>query len=142
MKECTATWKFCTSDHCKTHISVPPSSLPIVPPIPCNVQGNRTPHTDALSRGALAGLTLAHSRGHVFRSLLEGVAMGTRLILDTMGAAGYRPSTINIAGGATRSELWLQIHADVAGVPFVLTAQPEAPMLGCAILASGGAVIQ
>jgi sugar (pentulose or hexulose) kinase len=105
------------------------------------MQGNRTPHTDALSRGALAGLTLAHGRGHVFRSLMEGVAFGTRLILDTMAKAGFKPSRIAIAGGATRSPLWLQIHADVCGVPFVLTSQPEAPMLGCAILVGGGHVM-
>ncbi|KAJ9524594.1 hypothetical protein QJQ45_024192 [Haematococcus lacustris] len=100
-------------------------------------QGNRTPHTDALSRGALTGLTLAHTRGHIFRAIMEGVAFGTRLILDTMySAGGYRPDSIAIAGGATRSELWLQIHADAVGVPFVLTTQPEAPLLGCAILAA------
>uniref|UniRef100_A0A7S0RG04 Glycerol kinase n=1 Tax=Chlamydomonas leiostraca TaxID=1034604 RepID=A0A7S0RG04_9CHLO len=99
-------------------------------------QGNRTPHTDAASRGALVGLTLAHGRGHVMRSLMEGVACGTRLILDTMSRAGYTPTSVAIAGGATRSPLWLQIHADVCGVPFVLTRQPEAPLLGCAILAA------
>ncbi|GAX74637.1 hypothetical protein CEUSTIGMA_g2085.t1 [Chlamydomonas eustigma] len=99
-------------------------------------QGNRTPHTDALSRGALVGLTLKHSRGHVFRCLMEGIAFGTRLILETMSAQSYCPESIAIAGGATKSLLWLQIHADVCNVPFVLTKDIEAPMLGCAILAS------
>ena len=56
-----------------------------------------------------------------FRSLMESVAFGTRLILDTMEAQGYRPDSIAIAGGATRSALWLQMHADVCNVPFVLT---------------------
>jgi sugar (pentulose or hexulose) kinase len=42
-----------------------------------HTQGNRTPHTDPLSRGALAGLTLKHGRGHVFRALVEGVCFGT-----------------------------------------------------------------
>jgi hypothetical protein len=73
-----------------------------------HLQGNRTPYTDAMSRGAFAGLTLAAGRGHMFRSAMEGVAMGTRLILDTMAAAGYVPDSIAIAGGATRSPLWLQ----------------------------------
>jgi sugar (pentulose or hexulose) kinase len=76
------------------------------------LQGNRTPYTDALSRGALSGLTLAHTRGHVFRAVLEGVAKGTRLILDTMAQAGYRPDSITIAGGAARSPLWLQVSED------------------------------
>ena len=52
---------------------------------------------------------------------MESVAFGTRLILDTMEAQGYRPDSIAIAGGATRSALWLQMHADVCNVPFVLT---------------------
>ncbi|GLI64537.1 hypothetical protein VaNZ11_007831 [Volvox africanus] len=99
-------------------------------------QGNRTPHTDARSRGALAGLTLKHGRGHMFRALLESVAAGTALILRTMSSAGYRPGSITVAGGAARSELWLQIHADMCGLPLRLTRCAEAPMLGCAILAA------
>ncbi len=99
-------------------------------------QGNRTPHTDAGSRGVLLGLTLAHGRGHIFRALLESVAFGTRLILDTMRARGFVPSSITIAGGAARSPLWLQIHADVTGLPLVVTKCGEAPALGCAALAA------
>ncbi|GFR48094.1 hypothetical protein Agub_g9774 [Astrephomene gubernaculifera] len=99
-------------------------------------QGNRTPHTDALSRGVLAGLTLKHGRGHVFRALMESVAAGTAVILRTMRAAGYTPECITLAGGAARSELWLQIHADMTGLPLRLTRCADAPMLGCAILAA------
>ncbi|GLC45809.1 hypothetical protein PLESTB_001153500 [Pleodorina starrii] len=99
-------------------------------------QGNRTPHTDALSRGALVGLTLKHGRGHVFRALLESVAAGSALILRTMSSAGYRPQSITLAGGVARSPLWLQIHADMCGLPLRLTRCGDAPMLGCAILAA------
>ncbi|PNH06036.1 Ribulokinase [Tetrabaena socialis] len=99
-------------------------------------QGNRTPYTDPLSRGALAGLSLKHGRGHVFRAFMESVAAGTALILRTMAAAGYRPDSITLAGGAARSELWLQMHADMSGVPLRLTRCADAPMLGCAILAA------
>ena len=102
-------------------------------------QGNRTPHVDALSRGAISGLTLKHSKAHVFRAILEGVCCGTRLIFETMTRAGYEPKEVVIAGGATRSELWLQIHADVTGVPHVVTECSDAPALGCAILAAVGA---
>ena len=100
-------------------------------------QGNRTPHTDATARGCFVGFTLLHGRGHMWRAVLEGVAFGTRLILDTMREAGaFVPERIVIAGGAARSPLWLQIHADVTGVPLVVTSCGEAPALGCAILAS------
>jgi len=101
-------------------------------------QGNRTPHTDPRSRGVITGLTLKHREEHLFRAALEGVAFGSELILQTMREAGFRPEEVVIAGGATRSELWLQIHADVSGMPFTLTECPDAPMLGSAILAAVG----
>jgi pentose-5-phosphate-3-epimerase len=103
-------------------------------------QGNRTPHTDARSRGAVAGLTLAHGPGHLHRSLLEAVCFGTEAVLEAMRAAGFRPSALSVAGGATRSPLWLQMHADVSGLPLsVPCGASDAPALGCAILAAAAA---
>jgi ribulokinase len=102
-------------------------------------QGNRTPHTDPASRGAFMGLTLAHGRGHMFRAAIEGVAYGTELIFESMRNNGYSPNELVICGGATRSDLWLQIHADVSGKPLTLTKVPDAPALGSAILAAVGA---
>jgi sugar (pentulose or hexulose) kinase len=84
-------------------------------------QGNRTPHTDAHSRGAITGLTLRHGRGHVFRALLESICFGTEHIFETMRANGYSPTSVTVAGGATRSPLWMQIHADISNIPFILT---------------------
>ncbi|MEO1688637.1 MAG: FGGY-family carbohydrate kinase, partial [Pseudomonadota bacterium] len=101
-------------------------------------QGNRTPFTDPHSRGALVGLSLAHTPGHVFRALVEGVCLGTRLTVDQFGDA-FRPSRIVVAGGATNSPLWLSIHASTLGAPIERTEAPEAPLLGCAILAAHGA---
>jgi ribulose kinase len=104
-------------------------------------QGNRTPHTDPASRGVLLGLTLRHGRAHIFRAILEGVAFGTRAVLEAMAARGFTPTRIVIAGGAARSSLWLQITADVTGLPLCLTRCGEAPALGAAALAAvcGGA---
>lgn len=99
-------------------------------------QGNRTPHTDPLSRGAILGLSLKHGRAHIFRAIIEGVAFGTEAIFKAMRAAGYEPNEFRICGGATRSELWMQIHADVSGIPLTLTEVPDAPALGSAILAA------
>lgn len=70
-----------------------------------------------MSRGALVGLTLKHSRAHIFRSLIESVCFGTELIFEAQRKAGYSPRSITIAGGVTRSPLWLQIHADVSNLP-------------------------
>ena len=102
-------------------------------------QGNRTPHTDPLSRGALVGLTLAHSPAHVFRAIIEGVCFGTRAILDSMGSAGFSPDSITLGGGAAASDLWVQIHADTAELPVTVPEAREVPNVGCAVLAAYGA---
>lgn len=101
-------------------------------------QGNRTPYTDPLSRGALTGLTLKHTPAHVYRALVEAVCFGTRLIVETFGEA-FQARRIVVAGGATRSPFWLQVHADTLGLPLQLTEEPEACALGSAILAATGA---
>lgn len=102
-------------------------------------QGNRTPYTDPLSRGVISGLTLKHGPAHLFRAIIEGVCYGTELIFAAMRENGFEPAEIAVCGGATRSELWLQTHADVSGIPLNLTAVADAPSLGSAILAAVGA---
>ncbi|MEO1838282.1 MAG: FGGY-family carbohydrate kinase, partial [Candidatus Lambdaproteobacteria bacterium] len=72
---------------------------------------------------------------------IEGVAFGSELILESMRTNGFFPESIVVSGGATRSELWLQIHSDVSNLPLTLTKNPDAPLLGCAILATVGAGI-
>eukprot|EP00536_Pseudo-nitzschia_multiseries_P002107 jgi/Psemu1/294700/fgenesh1_pm.28_\ len=99
-------------------------------------QGSRTPVTDPLQRGALLGLTLSHTRAHIWRALMESVCFGTRACLEGLENAGHGCDEIVIAGGATRSDLWLQMHADVTGKPVVVCEFADAPLLGCAILAS------
>ena len=102
-------------------------------------QGNRTPYTDPLSRGAITGLSLHHTAAHLFRAMLEGIGFGTRAIIDRMAEAGCGAAEITAGGGATRSPLWLQIHADTAGLPVVVPEVAEAPSLGAAVLAAVGA---
>lgn len=101
-------------------------------------QGNRTPYTDPLSRGAIVGLTLAHGMPHLFRAAIEGICLGTRAILDRMAEAGFHATEIVVGGGAARSELWLQIHADTAGLPVRVPDTAEPALLGAAILAQVG----
>ncbi len=118
---------------------LPPGSENLI--VQEHFQGNRTPHTDPKSRGAFHGLTLKHGREHLFRAAIEGVAFGSELILESMRTNGFFPESIVVSGGATRSELWLQIHSDVSNLPLTLTKNPDAPLLGCAILATVGAGI-
>ncbi|WP_395661012.1 ribulokinase [Aestuariivirga sp.] len=116
--------------------AIPPGSEGLL--VLDHFQGNRTPYTDALSRGAITGLTLKHTPAHVFRAIIEGICLGTRLITDSFGEA-FTPKRIVLAGGASNSPLWLQIHADTIGAPIELTEVADAPALGCAILAAHGA---
>ena len=104
-------------------------------------QGNRTPHTDPLARGMFWGLSLSHTPGHVFRSIIEGICYGTEDIFRTMRRHGSQPSECVVAGGPTKSELWMQMHADVSNVPVSLTRESEGPVLGSAMLAAVGAGI-
>lgn len=102
-------------------------------------QGNRTPYTDPLSRGAILGLTLAHEKHHLFRATMEGIGFGTRAILDAFARAGYETVEMTVGGGASASDLWMQIHADTSGLPIRIPASPDAPSAGSAVLAAHGA---
>jgi xylulokinase len=79
--------------------------------------GERTPIFDPQARGAWVGLSLRHSRGHLYRSILEAVAFGVRHNIATMAAAGAEPARLVAVGGGTRDELWTQIVSDVTGLP-------------------------
>lgn len=97
-------------------------------------QGNRTPLRDPLSRGVIVGLSLRHRRGHLVRAIFEACAFGTRQVLETLREAGVEVHELRACGGATKSRLWLQIYADVCGVPLILTRVREASVLGSAIV--------
>jgi ribulokinase len=102
-------------------------------------QGNRTPHTDSLARGAVWGLSLQSSRGSFFRALMEGIAYGMQDILEVFGKHNVHVARIIASGGATRSPLFMQIYADVLGMPIYTTREPEASLLGSAVVAAVGA---
>ena len=103
------------------------------------LSGERTPHADPDARGAFIGMTLAHGRGHLTRSVLEGVAFGLKDNLDLMGSVGLEHvDQIRISGGGTRSPIWRQILADVLGVELVSVETSEGAALGAALLAGVG----
>ena len=102
-------------------------------------QGNRTPYTDSEARGMMWGLSLSHGPGHVFRAILEGICYGTEHIFRTMREHEFEPKEIVAAGGPLESDFWMQMHADVSGLPISFTRVGDAPALGSAILASVGA---
>jgi FGGY-family pentulose kinase len=104
-------------------------------------QGNRTPHTDPLTRGMIWGLSLSHGPGHVFRAIMEGICYGTENILRTFRSRDLEPRSIVASGGPAKSDLWMQMHADVSNVPISFARVSEGPVLGSAMLAAVGAGI-
>ncbi len=101
--------------------------------------GERTPHADPDARGAFVGLSVRHSRAHLTRAVLEGVAFGLRDGLELMGAAGVPlPGQLRASGGGTRSPLWRQIVSDVLGVALVSVGTAEGAAFGAAVLAAVG----
>ena len=116
---------------------LPPGSVGLV--MLDHFQGGRSPRPDADSRGAIVGLSLAHTQAHLFRAAVESVCLGTQAVLETMQGHGLPITQMTIVGGATRSPLWLQIHADVSGLPLNVPECTDGPGLGAAILAACGA---
>jgi len=104
-------------------------------------QGNRTPYVDPEARGIMRGFSLAHTTGHVFRAIMEGIAYGSEHIFRTLRGEGYELTELVAAGGPTKSALWMQIHADVANVPIILPEVTDGPCLGSAILGAVAAGI-
>lgn len=101
-------------------------------------QGNRTPYRNPLSTGALVGLTLAHTRYHIFRAILEATAFGTRNIISTFAETSLPIRRIIACGGGTKNGLWMQILSDVTGLAIETLEETEAGSKGAAILASYG----
>lgn len=99
--------------------------------------GNRSPRADPSLRGMISGLRLsdsADSLARVYLATVQAIAHGTRHILDTMNAGGYRIKTLFASGGDARNPLFLREHADITGCRVVLPKEPEAVLLGAAIL--------
>ncbi|HEY3693216.1 MAG TPA: FGGY-family carbohydrate kinase [Pseudonocardiaceae bacterium] len=100
--------------------------------------GERTPLFDPDARGVLAGLTLRHTRGDIYRAALEATAYGVRHNLEAMRAAGGQDRRLVAVGGGTKGGLWTQIVSDVLGAPQQLPRQTIGACLGDALLAAIG----
>ena len=116
--------------------AVPPGSegLMVLP----YFSGERTPIFDIQARGLILGLTLSHTRHHLYRGVLEGVAYGVRHHFDLMAEASVVPRRLVAVGGGSQSELWTQIVSDVTGQILECVEQPVGPALADAFLAGYG----
>ncbi|MDR2440076.1 MAG: xylulokinase [Planctomycetaceae bacterium] len=103
------------------------------------LSGERTPHADPFARGCFVGLTLVHGRGHLVRSIMEGVTYSMRDSLEIFQGLGIPIKQIRASGGGSKSPFWRQIQADVFGQHVVTINSEEGPALGVALLAAVGA---
>jgi xylulokinase len=103
------------------------------------LMGERTPYLDPTARGILVGLTASHTRAHVIRAILEGVAFSLRDTFTIFQEIEVPVKTIRLGGGGARSALWQQIQADVYGQRVETVEAEEGAAYGAAILAGVGA---
>lgn len=98
--------------------------------------GERTPIHDPLAKGVIFGLDLTHTRGDIYRGVIEGIAHGTAHVIDTFRSAGQAPARVLAVGGGTRNGIWLQATSDIGGVPQILSRSSVGASLGDAFLAA------
>jgi xylulokinase len=103
------------------------------------LMGERTPHLDPNIRAGLTGLAAGHTRSHVIRAVMEGVAFSLRDTLGIFSELKVPVSRIRLGGGGARSQLWRQIQADIYHQAVETVAVEEGAAYGAAILAGVGA---
>ncbi|MEO6590025.1 MAG: xylulokinase [Pyrinomonadaceae bacterium] len=103
------------------------------------LMGERAPHLDPNARAAFVGLTASHTKAHLTRAVLEGVAFSLRDSLEIFKAAGAEISSVRLGGGGAKSPIWRQIQADVYNQTVEILEADEGAALGAAILAGVGA---
>ncbi|WP_245966692.1 xylulokinase, partial [Sphaerisporangium album] len=98
--------------------------------------GERTPLQDPDARGVIAGLTLSHTRGDLYRAALEATALGVRHNVEALHAAGAHVERVVAVGGGTRGGLWTRIVSDVTGLPQIVPTTTIGAAYGAAYLAA------
>jgi xylulokinase len=105
------------------------------------LMGERTPYLDPDARGALVGLAASHTRGHIVRAILEGVAFSLKDTFTLFDEMRVPLKNVKVGGGGGRSELWRQIQADIYGYAVEIVEAEEGAAYGAALLAGVGAGI-
>jgi xylulokinase len=100
--------------------------------------GERTPIHDTHAKGTLFGLNLTHTRGDIYRALIEGIACATNHIFQTYDEAGASPKRLMAVGGGTKNRIWLEATSNISGLPQILTEKAMGASYGNAFLAALG----
>ena len=112
-----------------------PSPLLLLP----HFAGSGTPWFDTASKGAILGLTFATGKTDLAKAVLEGLTFELRVNLDLLKEGQVAISELRAIGGGARSDLWLQLKADITGIPVAVPLITEAACWGAALLAGAGA---
>jgi xylulokinase len=100
--------------------------------------GERTPYADANIRGSFIGLDGSHTRGHLIRAVLEGITFSLQESIDIFRKAGKKIESVISIGGGAKSELWLQMQANIFNATVVRLENEQGPGMGAAMLAAYG----
>ena len=100
--------------------------------------GEKTPIHDPTARGSFVGLSLGHTRGHLWRAMLEAVAFGFRHHVDVLREIGHTPKRYVASDGGSRSRIWMQITADILGAPVTVLDNAHGSSVGAAFVAAIG----
>jgi len=103
------------------------------------LQGERTPHRDASARGAFVGISLAHTRAHLTRAVIEGICFGMRDSLSILAELEIVLDRVLVTGGGAQIPFIRRMQAEVYGLPVVQVNREEGPAYGAALLAAVGA---
>ena len=103
------------------------------------LMGERTPHLDPDCRGVFFGLSALHTRRHLLRAIMEGVAYSLRDCMEILREMGLSIEHMTACGGGGSSSVWRQMLADLYGCPVATASSKESAALGAAILAGVGA---
>ena len=114
----------------ETGYSGGPTGLLVLP----HFSGAATPYMDSGSRGAVIGLTLASTASDIYLACMEGVVYEMRLNMERLRDAGVEICALRAAGGGARSEVWMQMKADILGIPVTALRSEEAGAAGSAML--------
>lgn len=107
-----------------------PTGLLVLP----HFAGAATPYMDTGSKGAILGLTTATTTAELYRACMEGVAYEMRVNYEALGGSGIRFTKLHATGGGARSRVWMQMKADVLGLPITALETVDAGTVGCAML--------
>jgi len=107
-----------------------PSGLIVLP----HFAGAATPYMDTGSKGVIVGMTTATTPADIYRACMEGVCYEMYLNYSNVLKAGAKPERLNATGGGAKSSVWMQMKADVLGIPIVALKTVDAGTVGSAML--------